>query len=144
MRAQLEAMRDKRLLTPEQAEAADAPAIARFLQSGIAARIRASGSVAREYRFSLLRPARDYDARAAEDDAVLVQGVVDCFFEEDGALVVLDFKTARVKPGGAGARAERYRAQLETYAAALARIMEKPVREKLLYFFATGESVSIS
>ena len=144
VREQLEAMRDKRLLTPEQAEAADAPAIARFLQSDIAARIRASGSVAREYRFSLLRSARDYDARAAEDDAVLVQGVVDCFFEEDGALVVLDFKTDRVGPGGAAERAKHYRAQLETYAAALARIMEKPVREKLLYFFATGESVSIS
>lgn len=144
VRAQIAAMREKRLLTDDQAEAADAGAIARFLRSDVAARIRKSGGVSREYRFSLLRGAREYDSRAAQDDAVLLQGVVDCFFEENGGLVVLDFKTDRIEPGGAAARAEQYRVQLETYAAALERIMEKPVREKLLYFFATGESVSLA
>ncbi len=144
VRAQIDSMRVKRLLTPEQAEAADVRAIARFLQSELADRIRKSTNVSREYRFSLLRPARNYDARAAEDDVVLLQGVVDCFFEENGGLVVLDFKTDRLGEGGAAKRAEHYRAQIETYAAALARIMEKPVHEKLLYFFASGESVSIA
>lgn len=49
----------------------------------------------REYRFSLLRPVRDF-ATLDADDAVLLQGVVDCFFEEDGELVVVDFKTDRI------------------------------------------------
>ena len=144
VRAQIAAMREKRLLTPEQAEAADAAVIARFLRSGVAARIRASGAVYREYRFSLLRPAREYDARAAADDSVLLQGVVDCFFEEDdGSLVVLDFKTDRIAPGGEEARAAVYRPQLETYSAALERIFGRQVREKILYFFATGEAVTL-
>ena len=143
VREQIGAMRDKRLLTPEQAEAADARAIARFLQSGIAARIRASAKVEREYRFSLLASAKSYDSRAGADDEVLLQGVVDCFFEEDGGLVVLDFKTDRITSAETAARAAYYRGQLETYSHALERIMGMPVREKLLYFFATDECTAL-
>lgn len=143
VREQIDAMRGKRLLTPEQAEAADARMIARFLQSDIAARIRASEKVEREYRFSILASARDYDERADTSDQVLLQGVVDCFFEEDGALVVLDFKTDRITPDETAERSAYYKPQLDAYAAALSRILQMPVKEKLLYFFRTGETVAL-
>ena len=139
VRAQIDALAEKRLLTREQAEAADARAIARFLQSDIAARIRKAAHVEREYRFSILTSAKEFDPRADETDQVLLQGVADCFFEEDGALVVLDFKTDRVVDEQTVAR---YRPQLDAYAKALSRIMGLPVREKLLYFFLTGACVS--
>ena len=143
VRAQIDALRVKRLLTPEQAEAADAGVIARFLQSDIAARIRASDQVEREYRFSILRSAKEYDARADAADQVLLQGVVDCFFVEDGQLVVLDFKTDHITPAQTAERAAFYAPQLDAYAAALERIMGMRVREKLLYFFETGACVRV-
>ncbi|MBE7003614.1 MAG: helicase-exonuclease AddAB subunit AddA [Ruminococcaceae bacterium] len=136
VRAEIDALRDRRLLTPEQAEAADAEAIARFLRSSLAARIRAGTGVEREYRFSLLSPARAYDALAAPEDSVLLQGVVDCFFEEDGELVVLDFKTDRITQEELAERAAYYQPQLEAYASALSRITGKRVKERILYFFA--------
>ncbi len=142
VRAQIDALAEKRLLTKEQAEAADERAIARFLRSGVAARIRASRHVEREYRFSILTSAREFDSHADSADQVLLQGVADCFFEEDGALVVLDFKTDRVTGAQTAERAAFYRSQLDAYATALERIMGKPVREKLLYFFYTDECVS--
>ncbi len=143
VRTQIEQMREKRLLTPEQASAVDVRAIARFLQSDVAARIRSSAAVQREYRFSLLYPASAVDASATADDALLLQGVVDCFFEEDGELVVLDFKTDRIAHEQVSERTEHYRPQLESYAAALMRITGMRVKEKLLYFFATGECVPL-
>ena len=143
VRAQIDALRERRLLTPEQAQAADARVIARFLCSDIAARIRRSKQVEREYRFSLLTAANAYDTRIDPDDQVLLQGVVDCFFEEDGALVVLDFKTDRITKEQTAGRAAYYAPQLNAYAAALARIMGVPVREKLLYFFQTDECVRV-
>ena len=73
------------------------------------------------------------------DDAVLLQGVVDCFFEEDGELVVVDFKTDRIGRAQIEERAEHYRPQLEAYSMALMRVMGKKVREKVLYFFSVGE-----
>ena len=86
-----------------------------ILRSDLAARIRKNAqTVRREYRFSLLRPVRDF-ATLDADDAVLLQGVVDCFFEEDGELVVVDFKTDRIGRTQIEERAEHYRPQLEAY-----------------------------
>ena len=84
------------------------------------------------------RPVRDF-ATLDADDAVLLQGVVDCFFEEDGELVVVDFKTDRIGRTQIEERAEYYRPQLEAYSMALMRVMGKKVREKVLYFFSVGE-----
>ena len=142
VKAQVEEMFTRRLLAREQADAVDTKAIAAFLQSDFAARIRKSTHVEREYRFSLLRPMSDY-VETAGDDRLLLQGVVDCFFEENGGLVVLDFKTDRITRMQTAERAAQYRPQLEAYASALERIIEKPVREKVLYFFTTGEFVKV-
>ena len=136
---QVEKLRAQRKLTDEQASAVDVRAIVRFLRSDLAARIRKNAqTVRREYRFSLLRPVRDF-ATLDADDAVLLQGVVDCFFEEDGELVVVDFKTDRIGRTQIEERAEHYRPQLEAYSMALMRVMGKKVREKVLYFFSVGE-----
>lgn len=142
VRAQIEAMRAQRKLTDEQANAVDVRAIVRFLRSDLAARIRKSKQVEREYRFSLLRPVRDFSSLDA-DDSVLLQGVVDCFFEEDGELVVVDFKTDHVSRAQLDERAEHYRPQLEAYSMALTRVMRKKVKEKVLYFFSAGEEVRL-
>ena len=142
VRAQIEAMRAQHKLTEEQAKAADVHAIVRFLRSDLAARIRKSKQVEREYRFSLLRPVRDFSSLDA-DDSVLLQGVVDCFFEEDGELVVVDFKTDHVSCAQLDERAEHYRPQLEAYSMALTCVMGKKVKEKVLYFFSAGEEVRL-
>ncbi len=142
VREQIEAMRAQRKLTDEQANAVDVRAIVRFLRSDLAARIRKSKQVEREYRFSLLRPVRDFSSLDA-DDSVLLQGVVDCFFEEDGELVVVDFKTDHVLRAQLDERAEHYRPQLEAYSMALTRVMGKKVKEKVLYFFSAGEEVRL-
>jgi len=142
VRAQIEAMRAQRKLTEEQAKAADVHAIVRFLRSDLGARIRKSKQVEREYRFSLLRPVRDFSSLDA-DDSVLLQGVVDCFFEEDGELVVVDFKTDHVSRAQLDERAEHYRPQLEVYSMALTRVVGKKVKEKVLYFFSAGEEMRL-
>ena len=142
VREQIEKLRAQRKLTDEQANAVDVHAIVRFLRSDLAARIRKSEQVEREYRFSLLRPVRDFSSLDA-DDSVLLQGVVDCFFEEDGELVVVDFKTDHVSRAQLDERAEHYRPQLAAYSMALTRVMGKKVKEKVLYFFSAGEEVRL-
>ncbi len=140
--AAVKSMEERRLLTPEQARAVDAAALTRFLQSPLCARIRAAGERARrEYRFSLLESAARFVPEASAGDEILLQGVVDCFFEEDGALVVVDFKTDRIAPDALAERAEHYRPQLEAYSLALAQVIEKPVKEKILYFLRRGEQI---
>ena len=140
---QIEALRRKRLLTDQQARAVDAAGIDRLLRSSLADRIRRAERVLREYRFTLLVDARRYEPLAAEGDRVLLQGVVDCCFEEDGALCVVDFKTDRVTGEALLARAQSYRPQLTAYSEALTRVLGKPVTERVLYFLHAGETVAL-
>ena len=142
VRALAETLTARRLLTPEQAAALDIPALARFLSSPLAARIRAAKQVWREYRFSLLTDAGLYDP-AAVGEEMLLQGVADCVFETADGLTVVDFKTDRVTAAEAPRRAEVYRTQLNAYAGALAKILQKPVTERVLYFFACDREISL-
>ena len=142
VRSQVRMLEQRRLLTAAQAEAVDAEAIAAFLRSPLAARIRNAEKVWREYRFALLMPAERY-AMGAEGEEMLLQGVADCVFEEDGALTVVDFKTDRVTAEETLQRAELYRPQLQAYSDALSRIMEKPVSQRILYFFRSGTEISL-
>lgn len=142
VRSQVQVLEQRRLLTPEQAEAVDAKSIAAFLCAPLATRIRSAEKVWREYRFALLMPADRY-AKDAEGEELLLQGVADCVFEENGALTVVDFKTDRVTVEEAPQRAELYRSQLQAYSDALSRIMEKPVSQRILYFFRSGTEISL-
>ena len=93
----------------------------------------------------LLVPASDYypEAEGLEDE-VLLQGVVDCWFEEeDGTITVVDFKTDRVSPATVHARAEEYRSQLAVYTRALGEVVGKTVGKRYLWFFAIGDAVEI-
>ena len=142
--AQIARMREKRQLTAAQAAAVDVASLEKFLALPLADRLRAAGEVWREYPFTVLLPAVTLEAAAGEDDTVLLQGVVDCFFAEaDGTLTVVDFKTDRVFGAEVAVRAEEYRPQLETYSAALERVLERKVGRCVLYFLRPGETVEL-
>ena len=132
-------------LTAEQAAAVDVPALRRFLESPLAEEMRQAETAAREYRFTVLMPARDYDPAAAEEDSILLQGVVDCWFETPEGITVVDFKTDFVQTEEDVAQhAELYRGQLAAYSLALERVLEKAVTRKALYFLQAGKTVEIS
>ncbi len=135
---------ERRLLTPEQADAIDFRAVDRFLSSKLAAEIRAGANVRREYRFTLLIDASEYDARAKAGDRVLLQGVVDCFFETADGITVVDFKTDRIRDAETlSERAAAYCPQLRAYSGALRRVLEKPVTRRVLYFLDNGATVDV-
>ena len=72
---------------------------------------------------------------------VLIQGIIDAFFEEDGQLVLVDYKTDAVK-----AKEEligRYKAQMDLYQEALERATGKRVKEKILYSFKLQAEISV-
>ena len=79
----------------------------------------------------------------AQGEELLLQGVVDCCFDTPEGLVIVDFKTDRVRLGQEPERAEVYRPQLEAYSRALSRVLERNISERILYFFATGQEISL-
>ena len=144
LRAELQRMEAARLLTPEEAAAIDLAAVERFFTAPLGQRLRAAETVRREFRFLLLADAADYfPAAAGGEDQLLLQGVADCCFEENGGITLLDYKTDRVTAEQVPARAEHYRGQLRSYAAALERIFGLPVRHCVLWFLHVGTEYEV-
>ena len=142
--AQIEKMRLDARLTEQQAQAVDIPALERFLSSPLAEEIRRGTNLRREYSFTLLMDAARYDPRSAAGDTMLLQGVVDCCFETEEGIVVVDFKTDRVFTDEEIAqRAEVYRPQLTAYSTALEQVLEKQVVRRVLYFLPAGKAAEI-
>ncbi len=98
-----------------------------------------TGKLYKEQPFFYAVPAGKFDERFPEDESVLVQGVIDAYFEKDGVLTLLDYKTDRVS--SAGQLADRYRIQLDIYAEALEQISGKKVGRKAIYSFALNKII---
>ena len=74
-----------------------------------------------------------FSAVGLEKETVLVQGIIDCMFEENGGLILIDFKTDRyLRPEAK----EMYRVQLNIYARAAQALTGVRVTEKYLYLLA--------
>ena len=143
---ELNRLAEKKILSTEQAHAVDKHKIERFFASDLYKTFMAENKVRREFKFSVLVPAQAYFPVAADapEENVLLQGVIDCLIETGDGFVILDFKTDRIKKGGAVERAEQYRPQLAAYARAVHEIYGRPVRACVLYFFHTGDTEWVS
>ena len=143
VQGEIERLRAQRFLSEREAAAVDAGAIVALFASPLGQRMRRAPALRREFRFSLLCDAEELFGGAAGEE-LLLQGVVDCFLEEPDGLVVIDYKTDRLKSRAeAEKRAALYRGQLAAYASALERITGRPVKESVLYFLSLGEAVSL-
>ena len=142
-RREIDSLAARGILDTAQAKAADAEKIAAFCASSLCRRAMASTEMRREFKFSLLDEAGRYYPDLPPGEQVLLQGVCDLFFVEDGKIILVDFKSDRVSPGGEAIRAGHYQPQLACYGRALERIFGLPVAEKLLWFFETGRCVSV-
>ena len=94
-----------------------------------------------EQPFVLSVNANEVREEFPDSEKVLVQGVIDVYFEEDGKLVLMDYKTDRVE--SADELISRYKTQLDYYSEALSRLEKKPVAEILIYSFALGKVIKV-
>ncbi len=139
---ELERLVSEGFLLPEQADCVLPGKIMALFRSALGRRIMAAPEVIREFKFSILADGAILEP-ALSGERIMLQGVTDCCLLEPDGLCVIDYKTDRVSPGGERERAEFYRGQLNAYADALSRIFERPVKEKILYFFATDTAVTL-
>ena len=128
------------LLSREQAALVDAAHIAAFFDTEIGKKLRSGAEHLREFKFSILDVGNHY-GDGLEEEQVLLQGVVDCALLEEDGITILDFKTDKVTEATLEETVRQYRMQVQTYAEALSRIYEMPVKEKYLYFFRLNRFV---
>lgn len=135
---ELQRLVDRGYLTRAEAAAIPRAKFAAFFRSPLMDRILQADRVLREYRFFSKIPAAQAGYKG--EGEILIQGIADCVLEEDGAGVLLDFKTDAASPEELR---RRYGLQLELYRQALEAMFPKGIKECILYSLYSGKSVPL-
>ena len=141
---EIERLLSKGFLDNLQAESLDRKKLENFFSSELFGRISLSDKVYREKKFIIGMSPAEFDEALPEkfsDERVIVQGILDCAFEEDGQIVIVDYKTDRVS--SPDILRERYSGQLKIYEKAVRECLGKTVKETLLYSFSLETTVKI-
>ena len=139
--AYMNSLVERQYLTREQAGSIPVDTLLWWIASPLYNRMCRSSRVERELSFTYAVDARKLFQTDA-NERVLLQGVMDCCFLENGAWVLLDYKTDRVPPGHSPNEiALRHAAQMQLYADALYHITGIPVRARGVVLLTARETV---
>ena len=149
IKAQIEEMVLDNSLTEKEASTVWYKKIYNFFNSNLGKRLikayKEGRLVSRELPFFTELSSVEYkpelNKKVYIDEKIRLQGIIDCFFEEEDGIVLLDYKTDYVEEGNEEEIIDRYRSQLKYYKDALEKITEKKVKESYLYLFGIDKEV---
>lgn len=124
----VEQLRSTGSLSEEEAKAIRIDQILGFFEESVGKRAARAGSLQKEREFILQKDVGGTQA--------IVQGVIDCFFEEADGLVLIDYKNSYVdSEAGEEEIRQRYAQQVALYKEALEASWGREVKETYLYLF---------
>ena len=149
-----ERLGNDKYLSPRAASLVDQKQLRNFFESETFRAICASKRVCREHRFNVRLPAADFTAdeklkSELSGEFILVQGVIDCFYENnDGSFTLVDYKTDHIPRSMSADEAEkmlvaRHKLQLGYYSEALRLITKRSVARTVIYSFGLGREIEI-
>ncbi|KOC52116.1 helicase-exonuclease AddAB subunit AddA [Clostridium botulinum] len=147
VKIQMENMVKKEFVTKEQIESIDPSKILNFFNTSIGKRFLKAKEVEREVPFHIqLKSTEIFEGLSKDiysDEHIMIQGIIDCYFEEEDGIVLVDYKSDYFKDGEEQSIIKKYKAQIEYYARAIEELTNKKVKEKYLYLFYVDKEVEI-
>ncbi len=146
VKAVLDAMVQEGRLQKEQRNVVNDDKLVKFFASELGrkmCRAAAAGTLHREQPFVLGLPAKEVYPDSESEEMILVQGVIDAFFEEEDGLVLMDYKTDYIHEDARTELTKKYQSQLAYYRTALQKLTGKQVKEVWFYAFAKNEGFQI-
>ena len=149
VKLQINSFVEKNIMSLDEAETININWIVKFIQSDIFKEIYIANKSEKLFK----EKAIDYniklknlfkDENIEEDEKIMVVGIIDLFFEnENGEIILLDYKTDYVTKENLEEVKARYKVQLDLYKSAIEDISGKKVTKKGLYLFGINEFVEI-
>lgn len=140
----IESLVQRQLLQQVEADAVSAEKVYAFFTTEVGERFKTAKEILREVPFTL-------SLKDADGDAQIVQGVIDCLFEDaQGKWVLLDYKTDYIEPSILDdfekikqKMTKSYQIQLNYYQHAVQAIKRIDISERILYLYSIGQEVKI-
>lgn len=141
---QIDRMIEAGYIKPEDLKKLKLDYIYQFAKSDIARRMLAAASkqvLFKEKQFVIGVKASEVIKDTDSEELILIQGIIDVFFEEDGELVLLDYKSDMVN--NEEELRKRYKVQLDYYRKALEQMQRKTVKEMIIYSLPLAREIRI-
>ena len=150
IKIQLEEMLQNELLTKDEFKAINPYKIYNFFKCDLGKNIlkvyNEGGIIHRELpfftRISASKVKEDISKESYSEE-VRLQGVIDLFFELDGAIILVDYKTDYVEDNIEEEMNRRYKIQLDYYSDAIKKITGKVVNKRYLYLFYIDKAIEL-
>lgn len=146
IRTRLDELVAAKKISEEALQKVNCKQLYQFAKSPLAARMKKANEVGKLYReqqFVMGIKANEINEAYVSDEIMLVQGIIDVFFEEEDELVLMDYKTDMVRSRNEQELVDKYKVQLDYYQRALEQITGKKVKEKIIYSFYLGKEIVI-
>ena len=147
---QLQELFEGEFLLKEELKAINSYKILNFFKSNLGIKMlelnKRGESIYREVPFYTEISSLEIDNTLGDkykDEKVRLQGIIDCFFEYNEDLILLDYKTDYVKDGDENGLKEKYIKQLDYYSNALFKMTGKEVKYKYLYSFSLEKEIQV-
>lgn len=142
---QLDELCRRGLVRAEELDASAALMVEDFLKGDLGKKLLRSKKILREQPFILSLDAAEADPSwAGTGERILVQGIIDCMFELDGDIYLLDFKTDRIDSDEyLNFLNEKYSVQLRLYARAITEFFGKAPEYSYLCYLRRRENVMV-
>lgn len=134
---QLNDMLNKGILSSDDLTYIQVDALKKFFDSEIGRRYAKATYAYQEKAFVLKKK-----LEITGEDDILIQGIIDCYFEEEDGIVLIDYKTDYLY-GDGKILIEKYRPQLDLYKEAIEKITKKHVKETYIYSFYRNQGFNI-
>ena len=133
-------------LSPEEYGLLNQEKLKKFLDSSLGQLFAKAYKENTLYREQHFMQEVEYEKLFPEDggdnvEKVILQGIIDAFIMEEEGIILVDYKTDRVKDGEE--LRNRYQKQIDLYSEALEQILGKKVKRRVLYSFSLGEEVDL-
>lgn len=117
--------------------------IENFLKSNLYEEVKSAKNIYKEAPFNLEVRAEDvYDiSDESKNDILMIQGIIDMYFENEEGIVLVDYKTDKVD--SELELIKRYKKQLDYYEEALAKLTNEKIVKKYIYSFSLKKAIEI-
>lgn len=134
---------EKGILTAVQARGINRKALKGFFETELFSRILKSEIVYREKKFTLEVPVSEVypELSSYADEKMMIQGIADCAFVENGELVVVDYKTDALE--NENDFVIKYASQVLLYKKALSECTGYNVKSTVLYSFHLSKEIEV-
>lgn len=143
IKAQLDEIVANGFLNKNQAEFVKCENIYNLFCSELGHRMKNAKNLKREFSFKYLMNASEIREDVTNDEKIVIQGMIDAYFEDGGKLVIVDYKTDKIR-NNIDELVSRYTPQLKYYQKALEKSLGMMVSEKYLFFLDSGDVIKVA